>query len=46
MNLKQLEEHFSMTSNGKEEVKARRMIERIKDLTNEFELVGESNRRK
>ncbi len=46
MNLKQLEEHFSMTSNGKEEVKARRMIERIRDLTNEFELVGESNRRK
>lgn len=46
MNLKQLEDHFSMTSNGKEEIKARRMIERIKDLTNEFELVGESNRGK
>ena len=46
LNLKQLEEHFSMTSNGKEEVKARRMIERIKDLTSEFELTGESNRRK
>lgn len=46
MNLKQLEEHFSMTSNGKEELKARRMLERIKDLTNDFELVGESNRRK
>ena len=46
LNLKQLEEHFSMTPNGKEEIKARRMIERIKDLTNEFELVGESNRRK
>lgn len=46
LNLKQLEDHFSMTSNGKEEIKARRMIERIKDLTNEFELVGESNRRK
>ena len=43
---KQLEEHFSMTSNGKEELKARRMIERIKDMTNEFELVGESNRGK
>ena len=46
LNLKQLEEHFSMTSNGKEEVKARRMIERIKDLTKEFELTGESNRGK
>ena len=45
LNLKQLEEHFSMTSNGREEVKARRMIERIKDLTKEFELTGESNRR-
>lgn len=46
LNLKQLEEHFSMTSNGKEEIKARRMIERIQDLTKDFELVGESNRRK
>lgn len=45
MNLTQLEEHFSMTSNGKEEIKARRMIERIKDLTIDFELVGKSNRR-
>lgn len=45
LNLKQLEDHFSMTSNGKEEIKARRMIERIKDLTNDFELVGESNRK-
>ena len=45
LNLKQLEEHFSMTSNGREEVKSRRMIERIKDLTKEFELTGESNRR-
>lgn len=45
LTLKQLEEHFSMTSNGKEEVKARRMIERIKCLTNDFELIGESNRK-
>lgn len=45
LNLKQLEEHFSMTSSGKEEIKARRMIERIKNLTNDFELVGESNRK-
>lgn len=46
LNLKQLEEHFSITSNGKEELKARRMIERIKDMTKDFELVGESNRGK
>ena len=45
LNLTELEEHFSNTSNGKEEVKGRRMIERIKDLTNDFELVGESNRK-
>ena len=45
LNLSELEEHFSMTSNGKESVKARRMIERIKDLTKEFELTGESNRK-
>ena len=45
LNLKELEEHFSNTSNGKEEVKGRRMIERIKDLTIDFELVGESNRK-
>ena len=46
LNLKQLEEHFSMTSSGKEEIKARRMIERIKDLTMDFELIGESNRKR
>ncbi len=45
LNLKQLEEHFSITANAKEEIKGRRMIERIKDLTKEFELVGESNRK-
>lgn len=45
LNLKELENHFATTSNGKEEIKARRMIERIKDLTNDFELIGESNRK-
>lgn len=45
LTLKELENHFSMTSNGKEEIKARRMIERIKDLTIDFELIGESNRK-
>lgn len=45
LNLKQLEDHFSMTPNGKEEIKSRRMIERIKYLTNDFELIGENNRK-
>lgn len=45
LNLKQLEEHFSITSLGKEEIKGRRIIERIKDLTIEFALIGESNRK-
>lgn len=45
LNLEQLEEHFSITSQGKEELKGRRLIERIKDLTNDFLLVGESNRK-
>ena len=45
LDLKQLESHFANTSSGKEEIKARRMIERIKELTIPFELVGESNRK-
>lgn len=45
LNLKQLEEHLSNTNQGKEEVKGRRIIERIKDLAKDFELIGESNRK-
>lgn len=45
LNLKQLEEHFSMTATGIDKIKARRIVERIKDLTTDFELVGESNRK-
>ena len=45
LTLKELEKHFSITANGTEEIKARRMIERIKDLTIDFELIGESNRK-
>ena len=45
LDLNQLEEHFSNTPNGIEKVKARRLIERIKDLTIDFELIGESNRK-
>ncbi|MEG0994840.1 MAG: primosomal protein DnaI, partial [Bacilli bacterium] len=36
--LKQLEEHFSKSSSGIEELKAGRLIERIKYLTNQMEL--------
>ena len=44
-NLKELEHHFSNTGSGVEEIKGRRIIERIKSLTKDFELVGESNRK-
>ena len=45
LDIKELENHFSNTSSGKEEIKGRRIIERIKDLTNDFELIAESNRK-
>ena len=45
LTLEELEEHFSNTGSGSEKVKGRRMIERIKDLTIDFKLVGESNRK-
>lgn len=45
LTLKELEKHFSTTASGTDEIKARRMIERIKDLTIDFELIGESNRK-
>lgn len=44
-NLKELESHFSNTGSGVEEIKGRRIIERIKSLTKDFELVAESNRK-
>ena len=44
-NLKELEKHFSNTGSGVEEIKGRRIIERIKSLTKDFELIAESNRK-
>lgn len=44
-DLTQLEAHLSMTSSGVEKVKARRIIERIKQLTVSQDLISE-NRRK
>jgi len=43
-NLKELEEHLSSTFSGTEKVKARRIIERIKQLSVEIVLVTESRR--
>ncbi len=43
-NLEQLEKHLSMTTSGVDQVKARRIIERIKQLSIEQDLIS-SNRR-
>jgi len=43
-NLKELEEHLSMTSKSMDKVKARRIMERIKQLTEYMELVGVNRR--
>lgn len=45
LNLEELETHLSMTKNGVDIVKAKRIIERIKQLTEDLELISE-NRRK
>ena len=45
LNLNELEEHFIIKSNDEEKIKARRIMERIKYLTDNKELIGE-NRRK
>ncbi len=45
LNIKELETHLSITKNNEDKVKARRIIERIKQLTDDYELVSE-NRRK
>ena len=43
--LKELEYHFSNSKNGIEEVKARRIIERIKQLTEDIKLVSDNLRK-
>lgn len=45
LSFKELEEHFSITKNSVDGVKARRIMERIKELTYEIKMIGE-NRRK
>lgn len=44
-NLKELEEHFKTTSISSDAVKSRRIIERIKQLTNQIELVSDNKRK-
>ena len=43
-NLEELEEHLSKTSNGVEKVKARRIVERIKQLTVNMALITKNRR--
>ena len=43
-NLKELEEHLAFTNNGKELVKSRRIIERIKETSTVMELVSKNRR--
>lgn len=45
LDLKSLEQHLSISKEGTEEIKARRIIERIKQLTNERELVSKNLRK-
>ena len=40
----ELEQHLSQTSNSVDKIKARRIIERIKQLTVDMELIGENRR--
>lgn len=45
LTIKDLEEHFSISTKGIEKVKAKRIIERIKQLTTEMVLVSENKRK-
>ena len=46
LNIKELEEHLSITTNkSTEKVKARRIIERIKQLTIDTEMISKNNRK-
>ncbi len=45
LNLEELEEHLKITNNGSESVKARRIIERIKQLSTYMELISENKRK-
>ena len=42
--IQELEDHLSMTKNGEDKVKAKRIIERIKQLTEDIELISVNRR--
>ena len=44
LTLEELEDHLSITKNSEDKVKARRIIERIKQLTEDRELVSKNRR--
>ena len=44
LNLEELEIHFSNTNNREDKVKAKRIMERIKQLTTEMSLISKNNR--
>ncbi len=46
LNIQQLEEHFSATNSGIEQLKARRIVERITFMTTDFELTSKNRRSK
>lgn len=45
LKIEDLEEHFSISSKGVEKVKAKRIVERIKQLTVEMTMISESRRK-
>ncbi len=45
LKVKDLEEHFSVSSKGIEKVKAKRIVERIKQLTIEMTMISENKRK-
>lgn len=44
LTLEELEKNLSLTSSGEDKIKARRIIERIKQLTNTLELISKNRR--
>ena len=45
LNMKELSEHLSYTSNKSDKVKASRIIERVKQLTEDIEMISKNNRK-
>ena len=45
LNMEELERHLRITSYSDDEIKARRIIERVKQLTEDMELISENKRK-